>query len=336
MGLERLNHVFLRSYAMKHQQYKEWLQLNFYGELEQGEQSLLDKHLNECSECRSELEELRGLGALLSRHVPLQASGELLREARRELRAALRIMNSRVTFWDRLKQIVGKLALLQYRLAYATVGALAVGFLLGGVLLHPPVHERGVDMVSSGTTPFVEGETRITNVRFVEPAAADGEVEFTFEAVAPMRMKGNLSEPRIQKVLAHALVNELNPGVRLQTVSIIGVHAEGWSDPDPEVLAALINALKSDPNAGVRMEALSVLQKFPYNEEIKAAILYVLMNDDNSGVRIAAINAIDKAREEGRTMGKDALRVLREKMQTDNNNYVRIRAMNVLHEIGER
>ena len=140
----------------------------------------------------------------------------------------------------------------------------------------------------------------------------------------------------MQKVLAHALVNDENPGVRLRSVSAFSTQIQKLKMPDREVKAALILALKTDGNPAVRKEALKTLQGFPFDEEIKQVFLHVLMRDNNPALRIAAINSLDSARVQGQGTDKDFLEVLKERMQSDENNYIRIRAKSVLEEIKQQ
>ena len=156
-------------------------------------------------------------------------------------------------------------------------------------------------------------------------------MEFSFEAVSPVHVKGNINDERVQKVLAHALVNDQNPGVRLRTVNAIASQGERLRIPDREIRAALILAVKTDENPGVRKEALKTLRSFPFDEEIKQAFLYVLMKDKNPALRIEAINSLDSART--RVVDKELMDVLTQRMQSDENSYVRIRAKAVLEEV---
>jgi hypothetical protein len=103
--------------------------------------------------------------------------------------------------------------------------------------------------------------------------------------------------------------------------------------PDREVKAALISALRSDDNPGVRREAIRTLQHFPFDDEIKQVFLHVLMKDPNPALRMAAINSLDSARTQGQAAGSDLLDVLKQRMQSDENTYVRIRAKAVLEEV---
>jgi len=103
-----------------------------------------------------------------------------------------------------------------------------------------------------------------------------------------------------------------------------------------EIKRALIQALKSDGNAGVRKEALKALQKLPVDKVIKDALLYLLSHESNPGIRVEAINYLDKFVLSDKPYDTDILKVLKERMQSDNNNYVRIRAKNVYEEVQQQ
>jgi HEAT repeat protein len=139
-----------------------------------------------------------------------------------------------------------------------------------------------------------------------------------------------MDDPAIQKVLTHAMLNEENPGVRLKAVSAI--NASGAEARDPEVKTALIKALEMDANAGVRKEALDALRMFPFDGEIKHALLRALVADANPGIRVAAINALDSAQGGGLGVDSDVLSVLKQKAETDDNNYIRVKARAVVQE----
>lgn len=210
---------------------------------------------------------------------------------------------------------------------------LGAGVLFGRLVLAPGQHTSDFPAPSTEkVSTFLEGETRIANIRFVNPDAGGGQVEFTFDAVSPVHIKGNINDDRVQKVLAHALINDQNPGVRLRSASAFSTQVRKLELPDREVKAALILALKSDDNPGVRKEALKALLGFPFDEEIKQAFLHVLMRDNNPALRIAAINSLDSLRVQGQPTDKDLLDVLKQRMTTDENNYIRIRAKTVLEE----
>jgi HEAT repeat protein len=145
-----------------------------------------------------------------------------------------------------------------------------------------------------------------------------------------MKVKGSINDERIQKVLTYALVQEQNPGVRLRAINAIG---DSQVKPDPEIKKALITTLKSDENAGVRREALSLLQKFPFDQETKEAFLYVLEHDKNAALRIAVIQSLSTTKKAG---DKEVMNVLKERVETDNNNFIRMKAKAVLQEVSEQ
>jgi hypothetical protein len=173
------------------------------------------------------------------------------------------------------------------------------------------------------------GVTRIANVRFLSSDPATGEIEFTFDAVKPVRMRGQINDERIQRVLSHAITNDENAGVRLASISAVST---GRAVRDPEIKRALIAALQSDGNAGVRAEALKALRGYPADGEIRNALLFVLTHDANPALRISAINCLDSARVAGQELDQELIRTLRRTMAYDNNNYIRLRAQTVMEE----
>ena len=164
------------------------------------------------------------------------------------------------------------------------------------------------------------------NLRFIDADPSDGNVEFTYEATAPVHVRGNVNDPMVQDVLSEALVDAQNPGVRLRAVSML--NTDKLKQPDADVKRALITALKLDENNGVRKQALAALQNFPFDNEIRDALLFVLNNDSNPAMRIAAIDAIRTER----YRDPEVLRVLEEKANTDGNEYIRYRSRAVLQE----
>ena len=328
---------------MNHNQFKEWLLLSVYGELTSEEQQVLDDHLPECAECRSELAELNKLNAAIGKRKLVEPSDQLLREARRELQVALRIERSRRTLLQRVKDYVTETLSPQYRIAFGAAAMLGIGLLAGYWIFSAPhsSSQPGALVVEEDATQYSEvGEARIANVRFIDADPSDGQVEFVFEAVKPMRIKGDINDKQIQKVLTHALLNNQNPGVRLRIVSTIARHRRAQLQSqvsgqvqDEELIDALIEALRDDPNDGVRKEALKVLRSFPMTKAIRDAILYVLMHDKNPGLRVDAIKSMEQAKMEERFVDDQLLNVLKQKVEQDDNNYIRLRAKALLQEV---
>ncbi|HUL43423.1 MAG TPA: HEAT repeat domain-containing protein [Bacteroidota bacterium] len=313
---------------MNHKRYKKLIVLSLYDELTVREKEQLDRHLAACHECRSEIASLKGLHHVLGQVAPAVEPEQMLEAARRQFREALRNDEQPGESWqEKLIALIwpnGKLVL-------GGAIAAALGVAIGFILFHPaeralPVHPA---VISSATGS--ESDIRISNVRFLQSNPATGDVDFVFDAVKSVHLQGNIEDMQIQKVLTHAMLNEENPGVRLKSVSAMASRPSA----DAQVKRALIAALKDDKNAAVRLEALRGLSAYQYDQEIQSTLLFTLMHDQNPGLRIAAINQLDSASVSGRTIGKDALKVLRDKMQHDDNNYIRLRAKAVVQEISQ-
>lgn len=324
---------------ISHEQYKEWVQLSVFDELNAEEELLLQAHLKECESCQKEFEELKSFDSIIDSHKPAEPEKEMLLEARRELRAAIRIENSRKNLLESLIDAVRNFFMLNYKIALGGAATLIVGVMVG-YLMHKPQPQllqadktQSNTKAASGADQLSQNNIKIDNLRFDDADASDGEVSFSFDAVKPVHMKGKINDAMVQKVLAHALVNEQNDGVRLRTISAISAQANDQKKPDAKIKAALITTLKNDKNPGVRREALLVLQKFPVDKEITEALLYVLANDTNAGLRVAAVNSLTPEKPDNKQIDQDLINVLKQKSQTDKNEYVRIRAKSFLQEV---
>ena len=167
-------------------------------------------------------------------------------------------------------------------------------------------------------------------MRFIDSDPSDGEVEFTFEASKPVRLKGKVNDPKIQSVLTYAMLYEQNPGSRLNSIN--AMDTELPSQYDEDVKDALITVVMTDNNPGVRREALKLMKKFPYDETFKQTLLYVVANDTSSGLRIEALNLLIEAGKQGHKLNQDDLNLFKKQLQQDENNYIKLKARTILQE----
>lgn len=326
---------------MEHQKYKEWIKLSFYDELGRNEKEQLEKHLIICSECKTEFEEQKKLISFLSKE-ELQKDDEqdkqLLNEARRELRAALRVETEKRSLGGDIFNSIISFLTTPYKFALSCAAVLLVGLLAGylifGSSAKTNISSPALTVEKKGQNindiSLSQDNIQITNVHFLNKNPESGEIEFTFDAVKPMEMKGNINDRRIQNILTYAMLNGQNAGVRLNSINAISENKKVNYDND--VKEALIRVVKFDENPGVRRQAIKLLNKFPYDNEIKHAYLYVLSNDTTSGMRIEAINSLFQAKKEGYKFDNQELSVFKKKIETDNNNYIRYKAKSVLQE----
>src|SRR5512145_1702588 len=93
---------------MKHNEYKQLLQLSLFGELKPDEQAKLKEHLLTCSECRSELEEQKNILELVSSGKKTIVDEKMLSAARYQLRGALRAESSNQNYFgNAIEKFIG-------------------------------------------------------------------------------------------------------------------------------------------------------------------------------------------------------------------------------------
>ncbi len=319
---------------MNHKKYKDLIDEYFFGEINSREKIELEEHLKNCDLCRSEFYSAKLLKESLQQNELPDPDMKLLSEARNGLRSKLRIERQKTGFWE---YVTGKFTssfFLTPQLAVAALSFLIIGMIAGYFIfntagtIHYSMENRNPDKQENQVV--LSGDTKISDIRFISKNAADGTVEFTFDAIKPMHMKGKISDPQVQNVLTYSMLNEDNPGTRLNTINLI--NSSDQSQPDPEIKNALLTVVKYDNNQGVRLEAMKLLKKFGFDDAIKSTMLYVLQNDSSSGMRIDAMNRLVQANKKGSAFNNEDLSVLRQKVQHDDNNFIRYQAKTVLKE----
>ncbi len=326
---------------MGHKKYEGLIILSYYDEVAPDEKEALEKHLSSCPRCNAYREKLN---ALLPWRKP--ATGTVqekdLVEARREFRQA--VSAEEENFGGRQKVIRFQARRgwqAGFVPAYAAAAAAFVMLLAGagsGYFIWGQKAGNGLGTVLSEVSSKNSADVAISDVRFQPSEKKSDEVTFSFNLVRCYQMKGSLDDQQVQKVLAYALVNSDNPGVRLRTIGMLDASPK----PDREVVNALVKAVRTDDNVGVRREALFSLEKFPFDNTIKEALLGVLQHDQNPGMRVAAINILSgKELNGGRGAGNanavdpNVLKVLKERSASDQNRYVRLKAADMLKEFKE-
>jgi hypothetical protein len=126
------------------------------------------------------------------------------------------------------------------------------------------------------------------------------------------------------------MLNEQNPGSRLNSINAMDTETPMQYDND--VKNALITVVMTDENPGVRREALKLMNKFPYDETMKETLLYVITNDTVSGLRIEALNSLIEAGSKGYKLNQDEVNLFRQKLQQDENHYIKLRSKTILQE----
>ena len=309
---------------MNHNECKELIPFYLYEELDSEKKILFENHIKSCKDCTSELESYKFLFDDISEDSKSPVDPKVLMEARLELRGYLRAQQNKVSFSNNIKDYVVSLLYKPVGLALSGFSLLLIGLLIGFLVFNTPMIEN------IKTSSENSNQVRIQNINFIDPDPSDGEVEFTFETVQSDRMKGSVNDTELQNILTYAVLNEQNPGTRLNSINVI--NANQIQKTDEEIKSTLIAVAKFDNNPGVRREALKSLNKLSADEDIKNTLIYVLLNDTSAGIRIEAINGLVDASKTGISLNQNDLTSLREKIQIDDNNYIRYQAKNIIKE----
>jgi len=309
---------------MKHNEYIEMIPIYLYDELDLDRKKLFEEHIKSCKDCMLELESYKNLFAEISKDAQSTVDPKLLMEARLELRGLLRAQRNNVSISTKILESLTSLISKPVGLAFSGLSVLLIGVLIGYLVFETPAIEN------LKTDSSKSDQIKIQNINFIDPDPSDGQVEFTFDAIKSGHIKGNINETEVQKILTYAILNEQNPGTRLNSINVI--NATQTQSLDNEIKAALITVAKFDENPGVRREALKSLKEIPIDNDIKGTLIYILLNDTSAGLRIEAINTLVEAAKKGLSFSQNDLSLIREKIQVDNNNYIRFQAKNIIKE----
>lgn len=320
---------------MKNKNLTELLQLYVIGEISSEDKLTVENALLENDELKQDYEQLKKYYEAFTENRPAPISDSMVNSARTQLMRSLKAEADKVTFFDKAIEAVEDFMFGSYKIAFSSAATLVVGVFLGYFLFaRGPIETQ---FANSGRMVDVDNlensDLQISNIRLKSPFNDDGTIEFSFDAIKPISYTGNADDEMTRRLLAQALLTADNPGVRLRTVNTISMQAKKYFVPDSKVKTALIASLKVDNNAGVRREALNVLMRYPIDNEIRDAFLFVLQNDKNSGMRVAAINALVDWKQQGRFIDDEIRNVLNKKAETDQNDFIRIRAASLLKEV---
>jgi hypothetical protein len=292
------------------------LALYCYGELTPQDEERIEHHVNACPACRTELESLKSLFAALDRReIPVAA--DLLSECRQDLvRGVYREQQAppvKPSPWRLFREAFAALAFPagRWRQPVGAMALVALGFFSARLLQTTP----------GGAIPVSSPDTMISNVRSVQQDPT-GRVRVAFDELRRRTVTGNLEDQNIQRLLMAAMRQEANPGVRVETLSVL----KGGVVPS-EIRDVLVHTLQNDPNPGVRLKAVESLRSFAAEPSVRQGLARALIQDDNPGVRIQAIDLLVQHKD-GSMVG-----VLQELVGREDNEYIRMRMANALEDM---
>lgn len=295
-----------------------------YDELDESDREAFERHIGACQDCSRALEGERRFLNTMSERQPLDASEALLAECRRELMRsagqaeihARPVGSGFLGWWRDAQRALGSM-----RFAWQPLGAvvlLLAGFSAGQwtrdvfVKESPPPKEA----------PLIPADTVLAGIHSVTVDPEQGNVEIVVEETTQRIVRGSPREPRIRKLLLSTVRGYPNSGIRLDALDILTPRVE-----DREVRDTLLQLMVEDENPGVRLKALEALKPRKQDPAMRKALVDVLRRDRNPGMRVQAIDLLTE------NPDRAIAGVLQDLMESERNNYVRLRSLHTLHEL---
>jgi hypothetical protein len=299
---------------------KENAPLYAYGELPDDQRHEFERHVSSCVGCQKEVENVRAfLGMMRTASPVIEPSANLLTSSRMRLQEALEHAEQSRGLSRWIFDVHGWLHQLKLSPALAAV-LLMVGFVGGAITTFTTQKDR---KVSGPETPIVRPEESnvIGSIKNITQDPNSNKVAITYDRVVPETAEGSIDDPQIQRLLLVASRNNINSGVRMDSVDVL------TKNPDNDrVREALIFALRYDKNPGVRLKALEGLKDYVKKDRrVRDVMLEALVRDENSGVRVEAIKSLQSV------MADTSVRAtLQELADRDKNKYIRYESQRAL------
>lgn len=295
---------------------KDNITLYVYDELPDDARHELEQHINRCPGCTSELQSMREFKEVASAVPQLEVTPNLLASARMELQEALEGVEQ-VSGWRRIFfDPFAWLRQIQFSPALAAV-IFIIGFGGGiGTMWRMAANRPVINTV----TPAATAEASISGVKSISQDPS-GQVQIQYDRTLPGKAEGSLDDQKIQDLLLIAARDNVNPGVRMDSIDLLTKMKD-----DGRIREALIFALRYDTNAGVRLKALEGIgSQVKSDIRVRNAVLEALLNDNNPGVRSGALRSLETVKAD--TSVRAALQQL---AKDDPNQYIRTESRRVL------
>jgi len=306
-------------------------------ELEGPERDSLEEHLDHCARCVAALAAERRMLELLASQQRAEPPAALLSNCRNRFEDSLDEMDHRSIF-ARWAESIFPAHWLALHPAASVAMLLLIGFSIG--TLAPWRSQAGTS--SPPRPPATLGSMALNNQE-LQSAAVSGinwtpgngnrppQVEVQMTTEKPLVLQGTVDDKEVKQVLLYVLHNNrrFGPDIRINAVELLRTRAN-----DPDVQQALCQAVRIDGNAAVRLKALEALTHAQPDQAIVQTMLDALVKDTNIGVRVEAINSLRVLSERGALLSNpQAVTVLRDRMRTDSNNYIRLQSAAAIQQI---
>jgi hypothetical protein len=320
-------------------------------ELSAAERAAVELHAANCARCAETIKREKAIQVLLAHPVERQEPSEiLLAQCRSELAESLDDVTekqSHASWFDAFRPARWLVQSFVGHPAWSAALLVLLGVALGTIV--PPYlrtmgagNDSKPQLTVSDKRQLSEEDLQKVRVAGVNWTTDSGSgtpgVELHMTSEKPYVMAGTADDTDVKRVLTFVVMNgqRFDPGVRLDSLDVLRTRTQ-----DADVRKALCTAANKDANPGVRLKALEALRGVEQDELVRRTLVNALMHDDNPGVRVEAINLLQAGvrpmGDQPATLGdQELLRVLRECMERDPSNYVRMQSAAAIRELGPR
>jgi hypothetical protein len=275
----------------------EWVKENAflyaYDELTDDLRFEFEQHVNRCANCTEEVKALKGLRDAMSAMPVLEPTPSLLASSRMQLQEALEIAQQDRGWKRWFYGPFSMIGQLKFSPALAAV-LLMIGFGGGAGVAY-----KMRPAAPSGQKPgIVQPETTqasIAGIREIQQIPGTNNVEIKYDTLQPRSATGSMSDPAIQQLLVYASRNNINSGIRLNSVDMLTKNPQ-----DQKIREALVASLRYDTNPGVRLKSLEALGPYVKDDvTTRDALIEALLHDGNLGVRTEALQMLQPVKADG-------------------------------------
>jgi len=272
----------------------EWVKENAflyaYDELPDDQRFEFEQHVSRCAGCAEEMQAMKSLRNLMSVAPVIEPSASFLAESRMKLQEQLEIAQQERGWKRWFLDPFAMLRTMKFSPALAAA-ILIFGIGIGGGLTYkmtqPPADNKRPPVVTPSSA-----QASIAGISEIQQDPNSNRVSIKYDTLQPQTVEGNMNDPRIQQLLLYAARNNVNSGVRLNSVSLLTQKPE-----DAKVREALEASLRYDTNPGVRLKALEALTPYVKDDStVRDVVMESLLHDNNPGVRSLALQTLQPVR----------------------------------------
>jgi len=338
-----------------HETYQELMVDALFGEIAPEDRARLEAHLSTCDACAETFESLQATLAVTAERERPDRPPSFWREQRARLNERLAAETGRPpSLSDRVRRWWASLPLIlpQTGPQWALQGAVALVLLGIGLWAgtpdaptateppplaqtHPaPAAGNGLSDLLLARQPvqgdFGRARPAIAGVEDITYDVTEGTVEIRYNTVTDVVVRGAPEDPKIQRLLEAALLDDRNPSSRLHAVKTLEQSA---APSDDEVVRALRYVAREESAPDMQLRAVRALRALhtqrPMSDATRDVLVGALLDGASTALRIEALQALTAA-----ASPDGAVPAYVYQIRNDTSAYLRHRAEQMLQQIG--